>query len=420
MQNKGIVMQVADGMVVVMTKDATFLKIPWVDGMTIGQEVDVPNEVIHQKRSPIKAAPLPWYKKTFNTTLKKVGVVAASVLLAVSVWSSTVLFSEPIAYAYVTVDINPSIELSIDNHKQVVTATSLNDEGDLVLAGLTLKGMSVDEAVGKLAAVAHTKGYLDEKTDVIITASPAVAEEEMKADLDLVKVESELVAKVQSMAQNTGAEVSVEGLVVSKEVRDAAQEAGLSPGKYALYLAAMQSGLEVAIDEFKTESVSKVINKRGKELAEMLHDLKGGKQLDAWHREMAEKKVNQKEPTVEQRIVPSNMNHREQDKKTPPGLQKKEDNKNKMKQDDKNGKDQKSSQSDKSAKHDGNNSKAQPKKSSNEKGDDKQKGWNTPNQNWNVKSGYDQNKNKSWNNGNDQKDQKNNKDDQQKGKKKGD
>ncbi|ARU63719.1 hypothetical protein CBW65_23860 [Tumebacillus avium] len=379
MQNKGIVMQVANGKVIVMTKDRRFLNVPWADGMTVGQEIDVPDEVLTQTAGTGKAVPLPWYKKSWNTTWKKTGVIAASVLLAVSVWTSTSLFSEPVAYAYVTVDINPSIELSIDNHKQVVTAVPLNDEGGLVLKGLALTGLSVEAAVGKLAEIARTQGYLDEKTEVIITASPAAADDEQKADLDLNQVESDLVAQVETLAQNTGAEVEVEGIVVSREVRDAAQDAGLSPGKYALYVAAVQSGIEVEIDEFKHESISKIVDKRGQELADVLHGLKGGQELDDWHRDMNEKQAAEKQQgkgKVEQGVVPGNSGNREQEKKTPPGQQKKEDGKQNNGKDDKKGSEQGPSQKDKPSEREQDTKKVSPQssKSSDDKENDRQKG----------------------------------------------
>jgi hypothetical protein len=339
MQNKGIVMKVAGDKAIVMTKDCQFLNIPLLDGMTVGQEIDVPEEVVQQSRGTGKPVPLPWYQKTWNTTWKKAGIVAASVLLAVSVWTSASLFSEPTAYAYVTVDINPSIELSIDNHKQVVAAVPLNDEGKLVLEGLKLKGLPVEEAVGKLAEAASTQGYLDEKTEVIITASPAVEKEELEDALDLSRVEDELVAKVESMAQSAGTEVEVEGIVVSQEVRAAAQEEGLSPGKYALYLAAVQNGIEVEIGEFKTMSITKLVEERGQKLAEVLHDLKGGEQLDDWHRNLKNSK-DKDQTKAEKGIVPSGTNNREQEEqKTPPGQRKKEDRKDDSGKDDRKGKD---------------------------------------------------------------------------------
>lgn len=314
MQRKGIVMQVAGDLVIVMTKDRQFLKIPWADGMVVGQEIDVPEAAVNRSASARNLTSLPWYKRTWNTAWKRTGVIAATVLLAASVWTSTALFSEPTAYAYVTVDINPSIELSIDNHRRVVAAVPLNDEAKEILEGQTLKSMAVEDAVGKLAEIARSRGYLKEKTEVIITASPAVADDLLTEDLNLNKVESELVAHVESIMKSAGDQVEVGGIVVSKDVRESAQSAGLSAGKYALYLAAMQSGIQVDLEEMKNKSISKLVDQRGQKLGEVLRDLKGGKQLDDWNRQVKDKAkgTSQGVPNV----VPSNVNNRQQEQKS--------------------------------------------------------------------------------------------------------
>ena len=59
-----------------------------------------------------------------------------------------------------TVDINPSVEFIVDSDNKVVTATALNDDGAIILAGEAFVGMTADEAAALVVSVANEQGYL--------------------------------------------------------------------------------------------------------------------------------------------------------------------------------------------------------------------------------------------------------------------
>ncbi len=59
-----------------------------------------------------------------------------------------------------TVDINPSIELMVDDENMVVSATALNDDGSILIAGEALVGKTPEEAVELVVSLAAETGYL--------------------------------------------------------------------------------------------------------------------------------------------------------------------------------------------------------------------------------------------------------------------
>lgn len=59
-----------------------------------------------------------------------------------------------------TVDINPSVEFIVDSENKVVTATALNDDGAVILAGEAFVGMTADEAAALVVSIANEQGYL--------------------------------------------------------------------------------------------------------------------------------------------------------------------------------------------------------------------------------------------------------------------
>jgi len=276
MLSKGIVMQLTETHAVVMTQEAEFRKIPRAEGMRIGQEVDIPAGVA----APSGQAGRSWWNAR---RFRQSGAVAAALLLAVGVWSYQAFMTKPMAYAYVTVDINPSIEFSVDEERTVIGVTALNADAERVLDDLTLDGKTVQEAVATVTDAAQKQGYLQDQGDVIITATLAgtpEAEQKVDSEADLGELEAKLGDQVKTVAQQGGNEVDVETIVVSPDLRDAAKEAGISPGKYAFYLSAQSAGIDVEIEELKKTSITKIVDARGTELAAIVHSLNGGKQLD--------------------------------------------------------------------------------------------------------------------------------------------
>lgn len=59
-----------------------------------------------------------------------------------------------------TVDINPSIEFMVDADNKVISATALNDDGSIILAGEAFVGKTSEEAVELVVSLATDTGYI--------------------------------------------------------------------------------------------------------------------------------------------------------------------------------------------------------------------------------------------------------------------
>lgn len=59
-----------------------------------------------------------------------------------------------------TVDINPSVEFIVDEENKVISATALNDDGSVILAGETVVGKNSEEAVELVVSLSCEAGYL--------------------------------------------------------------------------------------------------------------------------------------------------------------------------------------------------------------------------------------------------------------------
>lgn len=73
----------------------------------------------------------------------------------------------------ITVDVNPSIELMVDDQNKVVSATALNDDGSILIAGEALVGMNAEDAAELVVSLAAKTGY-------IVKGSASADENEVK------------------------------------------------------------------------------------------------------------------------------------------------------------------------------------------------------------------------------------------------
>lgn len=64
-------------------------------------------------------------------------------------------------FSYVSMRINPEIELVVDAENKVVAVNAINEDGETVLAEVTLVGLTVEEAGEAFTAMATELGFLD-------------------------------------------------------------------------------------------------------------------------------------------------------------------------------------------------------------------------------------------------------------------
>ena len=76
-------------------------------------------------------------------TKKIMAGVSAAVLVLGGIWIYNLTKEEPVA-SVVLLDVNPSIELHVDDDAEIIKAVALNPEAEAVLGGMKLRDMDVD------------------------------------------------------------------------------------------------------------------------------------------------------------------------------------------------------------------------------------------------------------------------------------
>ncbi len=115
-------------------------------------------------------------------------LAAAACLLLVGILAGAGwhLWQQPAAF--VGVDVNPSLELTVNAFDRVVKATAINDDGATVLDALSLEGRSYEEAFATLMDSEAMAPYLakDAFVDVNITTQDNALASELQAQSDAV------------------------------------------------------------------------------------------------------------------------------------------------------------------------------------------------------------------------------------------
>lgn len=122
--------------------------------------------------------------------------------------------------SYVSIDVNPSIELTLNRFDRVIGATAYNADGELVLGGQNLKNMLYTDAIDTLVESDAFQPYLSDGNDLSFTV--------------VSKNEEKLMSGILSCAAVTryGAYYSA----ADAATLQAAHQYGMSFGKYQAYL----------------------------------------------------------------------------------------------------------------------------------------------------------------------------------------
>ncbi len=162
--------------------------------------------------------------------------------------------------SYVSLDVNPSIEYSLNTFNRVLSATGVNDDGENILddiGSVRLKNQSIDRAIRETINAIAQRGYfpLDDEGGVVI----AVYDKQLqKAE----KLSEKLKEAVEQVAQEESLDVDVESMAVGEERVQEARSLGVTPGKLNLVeklQASAQNIDDIDVEEWLNKSVKEIM-----------------------------------------------------------------------------------------------------------------------------------------------------------------
>lgn len=147
--------------------------------------------------------------------------------------------------SYISIDVNPSIELSINRFDRVVDTAFYNEEGEALLTDVQVMGLRYTEAIDAIVESEALQPYLGKKASLSFTV--AAGDSEKRAAI-LTGIE-ECSGARKHHGQSYEADIS--------SIPDA-HESGLSFGKYAAYLALSQYDSTVTTEDCRGMSMGEI------------------------------------------------------------------------------------------------------------------------------------------------------------------
>lgn len=103
-----------------------------------------------------------------NRRIRVLGGVAAACICLMAVGGGTSIYRNSRVDSLIGIDVNPSIELSVNRKNHVLTANALNEDAVAILDGMELKGVDLDVAVNAVIGSMVKHGYLDDLDNAIL------------------------------------------------------------------------------------------------------------------------------------------------------------------------------------------------------------------------------------------------------------
>ncbi len=265
MKRQALILEVRHNAVIVLTEDHDYLKIRIQPGYAVGQSIQVlPEDLLssHTFREEFKM------KKNWLTIAASlvlviaIGAFAATVLpglgsdstesataqlqTTASELPTTAALSAKPAVAVLAIDINPSIELLLDEDGVVVSYEAMNDDAEkLLLDGII--GLPAAEAVEKVIAAAEAAGFIDSDdaaADYVVVALAPLDDDDDDFEPLYLRLQERLQERIELNEGLQSMEMVM--LQTTAQVRLQAHQDEIGLGLQVMNQAAVKAGLDEA------------------------------------------------------------------------------------------------------------------------------------------------------------------------------
>lgn len=239
-QNRAIVMEICGRRAVVMTANGAFRRMRVTGPLVVGQEISLGSaRRFNWKSIPARSA---------------IAGLAAVVVLGVGVGQE--LFGtmpKAEAYAFVSVDVNPSVSFDLDSSMHVIKVYGTNANGTSLAHRLRLqvRGKPIDVAIRDMMAEVSTEGKLSQHSPVIVAASSPSGKVDLSNSVQTA-VTADVHKALQSIDEGNPVSAKVYSMNVTNSVWSDAVKKKVSPGQYASYLLGNEAGVNVKLSQVKS------------------------------------------------------------------------------------------------------------------------------------------------------------------------
>lgn len=194
-------------------------------------------------------------KKRSVFPMKKIASAAcAAILVGVLSIGGFKYYKTPVAY--LSLDINPSVEIGVNAFNKVVSVAGYNADGKTILKGQDIVNSNVKEAVEELVRSASENGFIKNDGSTIISLT---SETESSDVASTIEKDAEQGAKDAINSSSDTAVVYKDNIALAR--RDEARKLGITPGKLNLIQKLQALDFAATVDEYKDAKVTDIMKK---------------------------------------------------------------------------------------------------------------------------------------------------------------
>lgn len=158
--------------------------------------------------------------------------------------------------SYLSLDINPSVELGVNPFGKIVSAMAYNKDGKTILDGQSIMGSNVSNAVSTLVKSAAQKGFIAKDGSTVISVTSETDSGATAAELQDAAAQG---ADSAVKAEGDTATILKDNIALAR--RDEARKLGITPGKLNLIQKLQALDPSITVDEYKDAKVTAIMNK---------------------------------------------------------------------------------------------------------------------------------------------------------------
>jgi hypothetical protein len=215
---KGVILEINDLYLTLLTPEGEFLRARKLQqDYQVGEEIDFFPEMAAAKRKSFNHSFVNGFKA------RTIGLAAALMLVMGGLLP---VYNSGQVYAYMSIDVNPSIEMAVSEELKVLRIKGYNPEGKEIIKEIAdWKKKDAAVVAEMILDKIEEKGFFKEKNDVVIaTVHNGKVKETVDRKLD------QKISELKKATQEENLEFKV--MEATSKERDDARKKGLTPGVY--------------------------------------------------------------------------------------------------------------------------------------------------------------------------------------------
>ena len=224
-------------------------KIKAEDDLIKKTEIFLLNNIVNNQEEKIIQI-----KKRSNF-IRKLSIAACiTIVVCVSSISGYAYYITPVAF--LSIDINPSIELGVNSFNKVISSTGYNDEGKTVLRRQNVINLNVKDAIDAIVQSASSNGFIADDGSTIISVT-AVTDNATIAEK--LGYDSEQGANNAIRVKGITAVIFKDSIPLAR--RNEANILGITSGKLNLIQKIQAFDSTATVDQYKDYKVTDIMKK---------------------------------------------------------------------------------------------------------------------------------------------------------------